>query len=284
MNNNELLNLALQAAELGGCELKKYQDNVDPDSIETKRMGDWVSEADRASENRILEFLQTSVPDHDILTEETGYKRGNTKAEFRWIIDPLDGTTNFLRHFPVWAVSIAIERRVNPGAKWGEVVVGVINIPLRNEVFHAIKDQGSFRNGIRLKLKDNRAFNESLLATGFPFRTRHLVDQYMKLFAELMKNCADVRRAGAVAVDLCYVAAGIFDGFWELDLAPWDIAAGGLIISEAGGLVSNFQGGDDYLTTGDIVAGNISAYNELIHYVRKHFPDPRDVDKSPRLN
>jgi len=272
--------LAIEAALAGSDVLKQYIGNVDPATIEAKRVGDWVSDADKSSETVIIDLLTERTPSHNILTEEAGFIKSADVSEYRWIIDPLDGTTNFLRGFPVWAVSVALEYRPVPTDRWGEIIAGAIHIPPTGETFWAGKNSGAFMNGKQIHVSAGRSFQESLLATGFPFRTRELAGQYLKLLGDILPRCADARRAGAVAIDLCYTAAGIFDGFWELDLAPWDIAAGALIIKEAGGQVSNFQGGEDFLTTGDIVAANQSIFGELVETVRRYFPTPRDVDKA----
>ncbi len=282
MNRNypKWLETARTAAVIGGDLLMDYFGKVNAATIESKQKGDWVSEADRASEKAIVEYFKKETPQFDILTEEEGAVYSDTKSRCRWIIDPLDGTTNFLRGFPVWAVSIALEERTESDEKWGRIVIGVINCPPQNEEYWAVVDGGAFRNGSRLEISNDRPFSESLLATGFPFRTRELIPEYMDLFSEIMKNCADVRRPGAVAMDLCWLASGVFDGFWELDLAPWDIAAGSLIINEAGGYTGNFQGGDDFLTTGDIVAGKSEIFEKLTKLTQKYFPHSRNVDKS----
>jgi myo-inositol-1(or 4)-monophosphatase len=276
------VDIAVEAANLGGNILQGYFRKVDSNTVRAKSQNDWVSAADNASEQSIVSLLRKRVPDHAILTEESGYLPSlSGKADFCWIIDPLDGTTNFIRGFPIWAVSVALEHRPDPSARWGEIVAGSISIPPTNENFYAILGNGAFRNGKRFTLGEGHQLSEALLGTGFPFRIKHLRGKYVKLFGNLLGRCADVRRPGAVAVDLCYTAMGIFDGFWELDLSPWDVAAGGLIIKEAGGLISNFQGGADYLTTGDIVAGNRLLFNELQTTVREFFPDTRPVNKSP---
>ena len=284
MNSAEqFTSIAIKAARLGGKVLQEYYGKVPAESVQAKRLGDWVSSADKASEEAIVEFLKKETPDHDILTEEAGFIIGSRQSEFRWIIDPLDGTTNFLRGFHVWAVSIALEHRPSPALKWGSIISGAIYIPQLDDVYWASINHGAFCNGTRLELGDGRPFVESLLGTGFPFRTRDLVEPYCRLFSRILVQCADVRRAGAVAVDLCMVAAGTYDGFWELDLAPWDIAAGGLIIRESGGQTCNFQGGEDFLTTGDIIAGHPVIMPQLKEMVREVFPETRKVDKSPVL-
>ncbi|MDP8239150.1 MAG: inositol monophosphatase family protein [Candidatus Hatepunaea meridiana] len=279
--NSKWVDLAIEAAKLGGKILKGFVGKVNPASIETKSVGDWVSDADKSSEAAIISLLNQKAPGHDILAEEAGSIKAKSNSAYRWIIDPLDGTTNFLRRFPVWAVSVALEYRSDPKERWGEIIAGAIHIPPTGETFWAGKGNGAFVDGKPIKVDEGRPFQESLLATGFPFRSRELGEKYIKLLGEILPRCADVRRAGAVAVDLCYTAGGIFDGFWELDLAPWDIAAGALIISEAGGKVSNFQGGEDFLSTGDIVAGNPLVFNELLKMVSNHFPTERNVNKAP---
>ncbi|MCF7811646.1 inositol monophosphatase [bacterium] len=278
---NNWLDLAVEAALLGGNILKQYSGKTDSSTIITKNRGDWVSEADKASENAIVALLKQKAPEHQILTEEAGWIRSDTDSLYRWIIDPLDGTTNFLRNLPIWAVSVALERRRKLTDRWGEIIAGAIYIPPTEELFKAGKGFGAFRNGKQINVSKGRVFRDSLLATGFPFRTRQLAEEYLNLFGKILMNCGDVRRPGAVAIDLCYLAVGIFDGFWELDLAPWDIAAGSLIISEAGGNFSNFQGGEDILSSGDIVAGNPELFPELLAMVSGSFPEPRDVNKAP---
>lgn len=281
MNSSEhYTTIAIEAAKLGGRVLQEYYGKVAAESVQAKQVGDWVSSADKASERAIIDFLRKETPDHNILTEEAGYITGSPHSESRWIIDPLDGTTNFLRGFPVWAVSIALEQRPDPASKWGSIVSGAIYIPQWDDAYWASLNQGAFRNGTRLELSEGRSFSESLLGTGFPFRTRELVVPYCELFSRILTQCADVRRAGAVAIDLCMVATGVFDGFWELDLAPWDIAAGGLIIREAGGQTCNFQGGEDFLTTGDIIAGHPAIMPHLKNMVKEAFPEARKVDKT----
>jgi len=277
------MEIAIQAAREGGDLLADYFRKVDPNSIQAKRLNDWVSEADRASEATIISLLSREAPSHSILTEEAGYLTTPESKDslFCWIIDPLDGTTNFLRGFPIWAVSVALEYRPDPTKRWGQIIAGAIAIPPTGEDFSAAKGVGAFRNRVRIRMGEGRDMAEALLGTGFPFRIRQLHNEYIELFRDLLGRCADVRRPGAVAVDLCYTALGVFDGFWELDLSPWDLAAGSLIIEEAGGRVSNFQGKLDILSSGDIVTANPRIFDELSQTVLKYFPEPRPVDKSP---
>ncbi len=277
--------IAVEAAEIGGKLLQHYFRHVDEASIVAKQSNDWVSEADRASERAIIELLSSRAPDHAIFTEEAGYLPPKAApSPYCWIIDPLDGTTNFLRGFPIWAVSVALEYRPDPRMRWGRIIAGAVSVPPTSEIFWAAEGEGAYRNGNRIRISSGHPLAQSLLATGFPFRVPHLMNEHFALFADLLSRCADIRRPGAAAVDLCYTALGVFDGFWELDLYPWDVAAGGLIIKEAGGKVSGFQGGEDYLTNGDIVAGNEMIFGDLSEAILKHFqhlPLPRPVDKSP---
>lgn len=281
----EWVRIAQHAAEVGGEVLQGYFGKLDPASITEKMANDWVSEADRSAETEIIALLRSESPEADILTEETGYIQvGSEASRYCWIIDPLDGTTNFIRGFPVWAVSIGLEHLTNPNAKWGEIVAGAVNIPPFHEMFTAGRGAGAFRNGIRFKSPIRRPLSSALLATGFPFRIRHLREPYMKVFAELLGRCADIRRPGAACVDLCYVALGVFDGFWELDLQPWDIAAGKLIIEEAGGVVEGFTPTDHPMTTGDVICGGqeiVKAVKASIQTAFRDHPLPRSIDKSP---
>lgn len=284
MTGNEdlkLMAIAIQAAETGGRVLLDYWRKGTHSGVTLKSHADWVSDADRASEDAIISLLQEQTPGFDILTEEAGVIRTESRAGYRWIIDPLDGTTNFLRGFPIWAVSVALERRDTADAAWGQIVAGAITAPRLTDTFSAAQGSGAFRNGNRFQTAAGHPFNQSLLATGFPFRNRELLPGYFDLFKEIFSRCGDVRRAGAVAVDLCYTALGVYEGFWELDLGPWDIAAGALVITEAGGMVGDFQGGTTYLSSGDIVAGNAQTYQELTALARRFFPTPRRVEKSP---
>lgn len=281
----DLAKIACRAAQLGATILKEWFGKVNPASIEQKRVNDWVSSADRSSEEAIINFLSRQTPEMSIYTEEKGFIGSKQESKGCWLIDPLDGTTNFIRGFPVWAVSVGLEWERPTGAKWGEIVAGAIAIPSFREVFYAVKEGGAYRNEERLPiLTHSRNYSSALLCTGFPFRSPDYRESYLGMFGEVMKVCANIRRPGAVAIDLCYTALGAFDGFWELDLSPWDLAAGILIIRETGGNVFNFQGGEDVLTTGDIIAGRPPVLNLLQELVSKYFPSPRVVDKTPARN
>jgi len=277
--------IAAEAALIGGEVLKGFFGQVDISSIESKKVNDWVSEADRASEAAIIGFLNRQVPDHGVFSEEVGYLPPKASSEqFCWIIDPLDGTTNFLRGLPIWAVSVGLEHRSHDRNKWGEIIAGAVAVLPTGEMFRASKGGGAFRNEKKILIGEGHDLKQSLLGTGFPFRVPHLLDHHIKVLGTILGHCADVRRPGAAAVDLCYVAMGVYDGFWEFDLFPWDVAAGSLIITEAGGIVSGIGGESDFITTGDILTANPRIYNELLQLIRENLSDlqlPRLIDKSP---
>ncbi|HLL17218.1 MAG TPA: inositol monophosphatase family protein [Rubrivivax sp.] len=225
--------------------------------IGSKGPNDYVSEVDRAAEDVIIGTLLEAYPGHGILAEESGRTHGAKNSEYVWIIDPLDGTTNFLHGFPVYAVSIALAHR-------GQVQQAVVYDPTRNDLFFASKGRGAFLNDRRLRVSKRTRLADSLIGTGFPFRKGDNFKRYVKMFEEVMQSCSGLRRPGAAALDLCYVAAGYYDGFFETGLSPWDIAAGSLMITEAGGLIGNFTGESDYLHQREVVAGNPKVYGQLV--------------------
>jgi myo-inositol-1(or 4)-monophosphatase len=207
-----------------------------------------VSEVDRAAEQAIIETLLEAYPGHGILAEESGREHGAKHSEFTWIIDPLDGTTNFLHGFPVYAVSIALAHRGRCSRRWSTTPrATTCSTPARAR---RLPQRPRLRVSKRTRLAD------SLIGTGFPFRKGDNFKRYVKMFEEVMQSCAGLRRPGAAALDLCYVAAGWYDGFFETGLNPWDVAAGSLIITEAGGLIGNFTGEADFLYQREVVAGN----------------------------
>ncbi|GAB6183909.1 inositol monophosphatase family protein [Thermodesulfovibrio hydrogeniphilus] len=256
----EPLLVAIEAAKSAGTIIKEKIGTLTPDDFVQKSISDYVTEIDVQSEKTIISHIKKHFPQHQIMAEELSndYK----KAEYLWIIDPLDGTTNFIHGFPVVAVSIALMYK-------GELTVGVVYDPTRDELFYAEKGIGAFLNGRRIKVSEFKNPELALIATGFPFRNKHLIDDYIKIFRELLYSVSDLRRPGAASVDLAYVACGRVDGFFEFALSPWDIAAGTLLIKEAGGVVSDFEGGENYLSTGNIVAGNTSVHPFLIEKIKK---------------
>jgi myo-inositol-1(or 4)-monophosphatase len=231
--------------------------DVDLLRISSKAPNDFVTEVDQAAERAIIEVLLTAYPGHGILAEESGREHGAKDSDYLWIIDPLDGTTNFIHGFPVYAVSIALAFK-------GQVQQAVVYDPSRNDLFYASKGRGAFLNDKRLRVSKRIRMSESLIGTGFPFRKGDNFKRYVQMFEAVMQNCAGLRRPGAAALDLCYVAAGYYDGFFETGLQPWDAAAGSLMITEAGGLIGNFTGDADFLYQREVVAGNPKIYGQLV--------------------
>ena len=252
-----MLNIAIKAARTAGALINRASIDVDLLKVNTKAPNDFVTEVDQAAEEAIIETLLTAYPGHGILAEESGRTHGARDSEYVWIIDPLDGTTNFIHGFPVYAVSIALAHK-------GQVQQAVVYDPSRDDLFYASKGRGSFRNDRRLRVSKRTRLAESLIGTGFPFRKGDNLKRYVKMFEDVMQNCAGLRRPGAAALDLCYVAAGWYDGFFETGLNPWDVAAGSLMITEAGGLIGNFTGEADFLYQREAVAGNPKVYAQLV--------------------
>jgi myo-inositol-1(or 4)-monophosphatase len=219
-----------------------------------------VTSVDRAAERGIVEILLSEFPEHSILAEEATEIPGKTK-EYRWIIDPLDGTTNFTHGYPQVSVSIAVEF-------CGQIIVGLVYDPLRHECFRAIKGQGATLNGASIRTSVVTELDKALLATGFPYDRRENTDFYLSFFRGFLPRCQGIRRAGSAALDLCYVASGRLDGFWELKLKPWDIAAGSLIVAEAGGSLSDFSGNKFSIWGNETLASNGSIHNEMVQVIR----------------
>ncbi|MDM8546621.1 inositol monophosphatase family protein [Candidatus Venteria ishoeyi] len=249
-----MLNTAIKAARRAGNQIVRAMDHLDGLSIEAKGTNDFVSEVDRNAEKTIIETLLQAYPDHGILAEESGIKEGKTLHQ--WIIDPLDGTTNFLHGHPQFAVSIALKFR-------GKLEQAVVYNPMTEELFTATLGRGAFLNNRRIRVSQVNQLRYALLGTGFPFREERYLEIYLETFRRLFPNSSGVRRAGSAALDLAYIAAGRLDGFWEFHLQPWDIAAGALLIKEAGGMVTDMKGGEDYFDSGDILAGNLKIHQRL---------------------
>ena len=232
-------------------------------NVEEKDRNDYVTATDKASEQLIVSMLTGEFPDIPFMAEEGG---GDVGERLFWVIDPLDGTTNFIHGYPQVGVIIALieERRV---------IVGVTYDPLRKEIFEAARGEGAFLNGRPISVATERSIENCLLGTGFPFRTYDYLDPYLDTFRDLFLRCRGVRRAGAAVLDLAHLAAGRLNGFWELYLKPWDMAAGALMIEEAGGVVTDFFGGDDYLSAGNIVAGNNVIHEEIVRVTSGTFTE-----------
>lgn len=258
-----MLNTAIKAARAAGALINRASMDLDAIKVNTKAPNDFVTEVDQASERVIIDTLLAAYPGHGILGEESGSTRGAKDSEYLWIIDPLDGTTNFIHGLPVYCVSIALAHR-------GQVQQAVVYDPTRNDLFFASKGRGAFLNDKRLRVSKRLRLAESLVGTGFPFRKGDDFKRYMRIFESVMTHCAGLRRPGAAALDLCYVAAGHYDGFFETGLGAWDVAAGSLIITEAGGLVGNFTGEADYLYRREVVAGNPKVYAQLVALLAPH--------------
>jgi len=259
------LNVAVKAARRAGQIINRAALDIEKLQIARKGQSDYVTQVDRAAEDAIKEILIEAYPSHGILAEESGATA--PEAEFQWIIDPLDGTTNFIHGFPQYAISIAL-------AQNGQLAHGVVYDPMRNEIFTASKGSGAFLNDRRIRVSRCDRLGDALIGTGFPYRVFDRVDNYMGAFKELTGKTAGMRRPGAASLDLAYVAAGRLDGFWEFGLAPWDMAAGALMILEAGGFVTDLHGDSGFLKTGDLVAGNPKVHTPLLQIVQKHLKAP----------
>ena len=254
------LNIAVKAARRAGGIINRASRDVEQIKVSAKRDKDFVTEVDKAAEEAIIGVLKAAYPDHAILAEESG---ASGDSEHVWIIDPLDGTTNFIHGFPQYAVSIAQAHK-------GVLQHAVIFDPNRNELFTASKGAGAYLNERRIRVSKRVKLNEVLVGTGFPFRYFEHVDAYLGIFRDMMHKTAGVRRPGAAALDLAWVAAGRIDGFWEIGLSPWDMAAGALLITEAGGLVGDLSGEQNYLETGNIVGGNPKVFSQLLQIIAPH--------------
>lgn len=253
-----LLNIAVSAARQAGEIIIRHMEQVDRLKITAKNAYDYFSEVDIKAEQTIINAIRKAYPEHGILAEESGVQEGD--GESIWIIDPLDGTSNYLHGFPFFSVSIALKSK-------GRIEHGVIYDPLRHECFAASRGRGARLNDRRLRVSKQTQLSAALLGTGFSFRDTPITQKYLSTYEALFGKCAGIRRTGSAALDLAYVASGRLDGFWELGLRPWDIAAGALLIREAGGLISDLQGGDDFLICGNIVAGTPKVFKSLLQTI-----------------
>ncbi len=249
-----MLNIAIRAARAAGDVIIRQIDHVQDLPVIKKSRNDFVTEVDRQAEIVIIETLRRSYPDHAILAEESG-RQGD--SPYLWIIDPLDGTTNYLHGYPQYAVSIALQHR-------GELDQAVIYDPLRQELFTASRGGGAMLNNRRIRVSKQKHLEGALLGTGFPFKEQERLDEYLNGFRALFPMTAGIRRAGAASLDLAYVACGRLDGFWEFGLKPWDIAAGVLLVQEAGGMNNEVLGGENYLDSGNIVSANPEIMNAML--------------------
>jgi myo-inositol-1(or 4)-monophosphatase len=252
------LGVAWEAADCASAIIRANWDR--PKTIDYKGAIDLVTSVDRESERKIVEVIRRNFPDHGILAEEET-RLESAQNQYRWIIDPLDGTTNFAHGYPQVCVSIALEQN-------GQVIVGLVYDPLRRECFRAVREQGATLNGEPIRTSTTNELDKSLLATGFPYDHREHADFYLSYFKAFMTRCQGIRRGGSAALDLCYVACGRLDGFWELKLKPWDTAAGALIVAEAGGQLSDFSGEPFSIWAIETLAANTNIHDEMVKITR----------------
>ena len=268
-----MLNIAIKAARAAGSIINRAALDVESVRVSKKMENDFVTEVDQASENTIIETLLNAYPDHGILAEESGRTHGNPDAEHVWIIDPLDGTTNFIHGFPFYCVSIALQSR-------GRLEQAVVYDPTRNDLFTSTRGRGAFLNDRRLRVSKRIRLKECLISTGFPFRDGDDFNAYLSMMSQVMTRTAGLRRPGAAALDLAYVAAGFSDGFFETGLHPWDMAAGALLITEAGGLVGNFTGEADFLHQRECLAASPKIYGQLVTLLQPYSKFAGVADKA----
>ena len=255
-----MLTTAVKAARRAGQVISRASLDLDQLKVSAKQQSDYVTEVDKLAESAIIELLREAYPDHAILAEESG---SSGESEYQWIIDPLDGTTNFIHGFPQYAVSIGLAHK-------GVLTHAVVFDTTRNELYYASKGSGAFLNDKRIRVSKRTRLDESLIGTGFPYRSFEHIDAYLAIFRELTQKTSGLRRPGAASLDLAYVACGRLDGFWEFGLSPWDMAAGALLITEAGGLVGDLTGEPNYLVSGNFVGGNPKIFSQLLQVIAPH--------------
>jgi len=258
-----MLNIAVRAARAAGRITMRFFERVDGVKVTAKSHNDFVSDVDRAAESAIIEHLRGKYPDHAILAEESGAQAGGRQGgdELEWLIDPLDGTTNYLHGFPQWSISIGLRRR-------GRMELAVVYDPLHEELFTAERGSGALLNDRKLRVTQRRGLEGALIGTGIPFRDQRELRVYLPMLEAILEDTAGVRRAGSAALDFAYVAAGRLDGFWELGLMPWDFAAGALLVTEAGGMVTDLAGGERYFDTCNVVAGGAKVQRAMLQRLR----------------
>ena len=254
------LNIAVKAARRAGQIINRASLDVDKLKVSVKQQSDFVTEVDKAAEAAIIDVLREAYPTYGILAEESGLAGTQADSEYQWIIDPLDGTTNFIHGVPQYAVSIGLAHK-------GVMTQAVVYDTNRNEIFTASKGGGAFLNEKRIRVASRDKLAETLIGTGFPYRMFDHVDAYLAIFRDMAQQTAGMRRPGAASLDLAWVACGRMDGFWELGLSPWDMAAGTLLITEAGGLVGDLSGESNYMKTGNVVGGNPKIFSQLLQLI-----------------
>ncbi|MBI3575051.1 MAG: inositol monophosphatase [Gammaproteobacteria bacterium] len=257
-----MLNTAIRAARRAGSVIMRHLDRLDSLTIEAKGRHDLVSEVDRMAEAEIIRTVRAAYPDHGILAEETGRHPGD---DYLWIIDPLDGTTNFLHGYPQFAVSIALQYK-------DRLEQAVVFDPFKNELYTASRGSGAQLNDRRIRVSRTLDLDRALLGTGFPLRSHRHLETWIDTLRDLLLRSSDIRRAGSAALDLAHVACGRLDGFWEFGLSPWDMAAGCLLVLEAGGIASDFAGGNDFLANGNILAANPRIHEIMLSRIQAQLP------------
>ena len=272
-NLHPMINVAVKAARAAGAIINRAALDVESVRVSQKQVNDFVTEVDQAAEAIIIETLLTAYPGHGIWAEESGKEHGAQDSEYVWIIDPLDGTTNFIHGLPTYCVSIAL-------AVKGKIEQAVVYDPTRNDLFTATKGRGAYMNNRRIRVAKRTELKTCLISTGFPYRQDDDLNTYLRLMGEMIQRTAGLRRPGAAALDLAYVAAGYTDGFFELGLQPWDVAAGSLLITEAGGLVGNFSGESNFLEQRECMAGNPRIYGQMVAILGKYSKFANAGDKA----
>ena len=252
-----LLTIAVRAARKAGDFVMREANHIS--SVESKSQHDYVTNVDKAAEQLIIETISNAYPEHSFLGEESG-QRG--QSDYQWVIDPIDGTTNFIRKVPHWAISIACKYK-------GRTQIGAIYDPNKEELFTAVKGRGAQFDNKKMRVSNTKGLEHSLIATGFPYRSEQRLTEYLEVFAKLFPHCSDMRRAGSAALDLAYVAAGRYDGFWEFGLSPWDTAAGALLVEESGGMVADMKGNPNYEKQGSILAANPKAFKAMLKIINQ---------------
>lgn len=256
-----MLNIGIRAARAAGNVITRNMDRIDTLQIDRKQRNDFVSDVDRGAEAEIVAVLNKAYPDHAILAEESG-AIGNTEFEYQWIVDPLDGTTNFIHGYPYFSVSIALLHK-------GKIEQAIIYNPVSQELFTASKGEGAWLDSKRLRVSKTGRLENALLGTGFPYRTGQDLDRYQRSLKTFTELSGGIRRAGSAALDMAFVAAGRLDGVWLTGMQPWDVAAGGLIIREAGGLLNDFNGGDNWLHGGELVAATPRVHHQMMQTMKQ---------------
>ena len=264
----QYIETAMAAARKASEVLLANYGKISPNDIVEKSQNDFLTFVDKQSEEAVINTIKSRFPDHNFLGEESGDQM--SASDYKWIIDPLDGTKNFISNIPIFAISIAL-------LKGSEIIVGVVYDPLRDEMFHAQKGKGAYLNGKPIRVSPRSQLKDAMLATGFPFRHKKYLHPYMQCFENIFEYISGVRRMGAAAIDLAYVACGRLEAYWELALGPWDMAAGSLIVREAGGRVSDFWGREDYLPNEYFLSSNGLIHDPLIDIIRKHFKEYQPI-------